>query len=168
MRGVVMDGRRAWAVSSIVAALIVSAAWCGPASAEDRPPPPPESPLERLFDPLQKALQESKLPPFIHDTDLRVHFRSYYFNRTKPDDSINEAWAFGGWITYQSGWLLDTFAMGASLYGSAALYAPDDRDGTLLLKSGQEGYYVPAEAWGALRYQDYVLLKGYRQLVNQT
>jgi hypothetical protein len=97
-----------------------------------------------------------------------VHFRSYYFNRIKPDDSINEAWAFGGWISYQSGWLLDTFAMGASLYGSAPLYAPDDRDGTLLLKPGQKGYYVPAEAWGALRYEDYALLKGYRQQVDQT
>ena len=58
--------------------------------------------------------------------------------------------------------------MGATLYGSAPLYAPDDRDGTLLLKPGQEGYYVPGEAWGALRYQDYALLKGYRQQVDQT
>ena len=96
-----------------------------------------------------------------------MHLRSYYFNRTNPNDSINEAWAFGGWITYQSGWLFDTFAMGASLYGSAPLYAPDDRDGTLLLKPGQEGYYVPAEAWGALRYKEYALLKGYRQQVEQ-
>jgi hypothetical protein len=97
-----------------------------------------------------------------------VRFRSYYFNRTKPDDTENEAWAFGGWITYQSGWLLDTFAMGASFGGSAPLYAPDDKDGTLLLKPEQTGYYVPGLAWGALRYQDYALLKGYRQLVDQT
>ena len=57
--------------------------------------------------------------------------------------------------------------MGATLYGSAPLYAPDDRDGTLLLKPGQKGYYVPGEAWGALRYQDYALLTGYRQKVDQ-
>jgi hypothetical protein len=138
-------------------------------SADDAPPPPQTSgALEALFLPLKEEIQKSSLPPFLRDTDLKVHFRSYYFNRTKPDDSINEAWAFGGWISYQSGWLLDTFAMGASLYGSAPLYAPDDRDGTLLLKPGQKGYYVPAEAWGALRYQDYVLLKGYRQQVDQT
>ena len=36
------------------------------------------------------------------------------------------------------------------------------------LTPGQEGYYVPGEAWGALRYQDYALLKGYRQIVDQT
>ena len=107
------------------------------------------------------------LPPFLADSDLKVHFRTDYFNRT-TQDTVNEAWAFGGWITYQSGWLLDTFSMGASLYGSAPLYAPADRDGTLLLEPGQEGYYVLAEAWGALRYQEYALLKGYRQRVDQT
>jgi outer membrane porin, OprD family len=150
----------------ILAVLVFTIAWAGLASAEDAPPPPPAPPLERLFAPLKEQMAD--LPPFLRDTDLRVHFRSYYFNREKPDGSDNEAWAFGGWISYQSGWLLDTFAMGATLYGSAPLYAPDDKDGTLLLKPGQEGYYVPGEAWGALRYQDYALLKGYRQLVDQT
>ena len=153
--------------------LVVSATWSGPVSAQggggggDAPPPPPQpTPLEGLFQPVREMLKP--LPPFLANTDLKVNFRSYYFNRTNPDDTVNEAWAFGGRITYQSGWLFDTFAMGASLYGSAPLYAPDDRDGTLLLKPGQEGYYVPAEAWGALRYQEYALLKGYRQRVDQT
>jgi hypothetical protein len=112
-------------------------------------------------------LQTSKLPPFLRDTDIRAHFRLYYFNREKPDDTNNEALAFGGWLSYRSGWLLDTFAIGATLYGSAPLHAPDSRDGTLLLKPGQEGYFVPGEAWGALRYKEYALLKGYRQLVDQ-
>jgi hypothetical protein len=108
------------------------------------------------------------LPPFFRDTDLKVHFRSYYFDRVKPDDTHNEAWAFGGWLSYKSGWLLDTFGVGATLYGSAPLYAPDDRDGTLLLKSGQEGYWALGEAYAALRYKEYVVLKGPRQLVDQT
>ena len=60
------------------------------------------------------------------------------------------------------------FGIGATFYGSAPLYAPDDKDGTLLLKPGQEGYYVIGEAYAALRYQDYVLAKGYRQLVDQS
>jgi hypothetical protein len=147
--------------------LVISAAGREPASAEDAPPPPPQpTPLEALFIPLKELI--APLPPFLGDTDVKVTFRTYYFNRVKPDDTKNEAWAFGGWITYQSGWLLDTFAMGATLYGSAPLYAPADKDGTLLLKPGQQGYYVPGQAWGALRYQDYALLKGYRQLVTQT
>jgi hypothetical protein len=148
--------------------LLTTALWPGSSQADDAPPPPPlASPLDKLFYPLDKQVQ--RLPSsFLADTDLRVHFRSYYFNRTNPNDTVNEAWAFGGWVSYQSGWLLDTFSMGATLYGSAPLYAPDDRDGTLLLQPGQEGYYVPGEAWGALRYKDYALLRGYRQLVEQS
>jgi hypothetical protein len=135
--------------------------------ADDAPPPPPlPSPLEFLFLPVKEKM--ASLPPFLSDTDLKVHFRTYFFDRINPNDTQNEAWAFGGWAGYKSGWLLDTFAMGATFYGSAPLVAPEDKDGTLLLKPGQKGYYVPGEAWGALRYQDYALLKGYRQLVDQT
>src|SRR5215831_20814043 len=148
------------------ALLLAAGAWSGLAVADDAPPPPPlPTPLEALFLPLKARL--AGLPPFLADTDVEAVFRSYYFDRTQPDDTKNEAWAFGGWLAYQSGWLLDTFSMGATLYGSAPLYAPDDRDGTTLLKTGQKGYYVPGEAWGALRYKDYALLTGYRQLVDQ-
>ena len=155
---------------SILLALLVGAmAWVSSAAAEDAPPPPPlpeGPPLERLFAPVKDAMKD--LPPFLRDTDLRIHFRTYYFNREKPDETENEAWAFGGWLGYKSGWLFDMFGIGATFYGSAPLYAPDDKDGTLLLKSGQEGYYVIGEAYAALRYQDYVLAKGYRQLVDQS
>ena len=146
---------------------IALGAWCPPASAEDAPPPPSLPPTERLFAPLKEQLKASSLPAFLKDTDIKVHFRTYYFNRNNPDDSKNEALATGGWISYQSGWLAETFAMGATLYGSAKLYGPEDRDGTLLLKPSQESYYVPGEAWGALKFQDYIMVKGYRQLVDQ-
>jgi hypothetical protein len=82
------------------------------ASAEDSPLPP-APPLERLFVPLKEEL--APLPPFLRDTDLKLHFRTYYFNRIKPDSTQGEAWAFGGWASYRSGWLLGTFAMGATL-----------------------------------------------------
>jgi hypothetical protein len=142
--------------------------WSGVAWAEDAPAPPPQpTPLEALFLPAKEWMHQQSLPAFLRDTDLKIHFRTYYFNRTKPDDSINEAWAFGGWVTYKSGLLLDTFQMGATFMGSTPFYAPDDRDGTTLLKTGQQGYYVPAEAWGSLRYKDYAVLTGYRQSVNQ-
>jgi len=170
MNGRVRCGRapvRRFALTLGVALPIAAGMWPGPASAEDAPGPPPLlTPLEKLFLPLKEKV--ATLPPFLGDTDVKLHFRSYYFNRTKPDDTQNEAEAFGGWLGYKSGWLFDTLAMGATFYGSAPLYAPGDKDGTLLLKPGQKGYYVPGEAWGALRYKDYALLKGYRQLVDQT
>lgn len=148
----------------VLAALIQVVGQWACVSAEDAPSPPPAPPLERLFAPLREQMKD--LPPFLRNADLKAHFRTYYFNREKPDDTENEALAFGGWLALRSGWLLDTLSIGGTLYGSAPLHAPDDRDGTLLLKAGQEGYYVPGEAWAALRYQDYVLLRGYRQLVD--
>jgi len=144
-----------------LALLLGAVAWAGSAAAED----PPVPPLVRLFAPLKEAMKP--LPPFLRDTDLQVHFRSYYLTRENPDGTENEAWAFGGWLGYRSGWLLDTFGIGATLYGSAPLYAPDDKDGTLLLQAGQEGYYVLGEAYAALRYGRLALLKGYRQEVTQ-
>ena len=153
-------------VAAVVFAVLIGAAgrWACVSAEDAPPPPPPPAPLERLFLPLREEMKD--LPPFLRDIDLKAHFRTYYFNRTRPDDTVNEALAFGGWLGLSSGWLLDTFAAGATLYGSAPLYAPEDRDGTLLLKPGQEGYYVPGEAWGALRYREYALLKGYRHLVD--
>ena len=144
-------GRKRWRLpASLVPVLLVGAmGWYGSVSAEDAPPPPPLlTPFEELFTPLKEAL--APLPPFLRDTDLKLNFRSYYLNRMKPDGTENEAWAFGGSASYRSGWLLDTFAMGATFYGSAPLYAQEDKDGTLLLKPGQKGYYVPGQAWGAL------------------
>lgn len=172
MAGREHDGR-AWSSRGpsrrlLVPMLLLAALVCGEtASADDAPPPPPlPAPLQDLLVPVKQAL--APLPPFLADTDFKLHYRSYYLNRMQPSGAVNEAQAFGGWASYRSGWLLDTFAMGATFYGSAPLYAPADRDGTLLLATGQKGYYVPGEAWGALRYKDYALLKGYRLLVEQT
>jgi hypothetical protein len=156
--------RRAGAMA--LGLLILATAWCGPASAEDAPGEPRPIPwLEELFRPVKEKVKP--LTPFIGDTDLRVHFRTYYLNRHRPDDTNSEALAAGGWLSYKSGWLFDVFSMGATFYGSAPLWAPPDRDGTLLLRPGQEGYYVPGEAWGAVRFEEYAQIKGYRQLVDQ-
>src|SRR5262245_46821896 len=87
-----------------------------------------------------------KWPAFFRDLVLNLHFRSYYFNRDIPrrpappggPDTFNqEAWALGGWLGLQSGWLLDTFRLGAVGYTSLPAYAPADRDGTGLLAPGQ-------------------------------
>jgi hypothetical protein len=123
-------------------------------------------PLLRSIPDVAEGLKS--LPPFLRDTDLTLHLRTYYFNQRNSSDTISEAWAGGGWLTYRSGWLLGTFQMGATVFTSIPLYAPDDRGGTDLLLPGQVGFIVPGVAYGALRYEEYALLTGYRQLVNQT
>jgi outer membrane porin, OprD family len=127
-------------------------------------PPAQEGVLETAFPRLREGMRP--LPPFIRDTDLNVRFRTFYFNRQNDDDTASEALATGGWVQYASGWLLDTFSIGATYYTSLPLYTPDSRPGTLLLTPGQDTIGVFGEAWGALRYKEYALLKGYRQKID--
>ncbi|HEY3065021.1 MAG TPA: OprD family outer membrane porin [Methylomirabilota bacterium] len=129
------------------------------------PPEPPKDWLGRTFPVIDE--QRNKWPAFFRDTDLNVHFRSFYFNRQKSDGSASEAWALGGWLQYQSGWAFDTFAIGGVYYMSFPAYAPDSRPGTTLLTPGQDTIGTFGEAWGALRYKDYVLLKGGRERVDE-
>ena len=130
-----------------------------------QPPPPPKDLLGRTF----PAFREERRtwPAFFRDTEVTLHFRSFYFNRQKSDDTFNEAWALGGWVQYASGWLLDTFAIGGVYYTSLPAYAPDTRPGTLALTPGQDAIGTFGEAWAALRYKEYALLKGYRQRVDE-
>ncbi len=172
----------------IVPALIVGVLTLAPSLAigQTTPPPPPVAqpsalsqgegedfvrspdtvliPRPEVFPRLKEYL--STLPPFFRDTSLKLRLRTFYFNRQNDDDTASEALATGGWLQYSSGWLLDTFAVGATYYASFPLYAPDSRPGSLILTPGQDAIGTFGEAWGALRYKDYALLKGYRQRVD--
>jgi hypothetical protein len=101
------------------------------------------------------------------DSEVTLHLRTYYFDRTRPAPANeSEAWAGGGWLGYQSGWLAEFLRVGAVGYTSQPIYAPDGKDGTLLLAPGQEGYSVLGQAYVALRMQQQVFT-AFRQLVNQ-
>jgi len=131
-----------------------------------RSPDSTENPRhEVLFPRLRDAL--STLPPFFRDTDLNFKLRTFYFNQQNDDRTAKEALAIGGWLQYLSGWAFDTFAVGATYYSSQPLYAPDTRSGTLLLTPGRDAIGTFGEAWGALRYKDYAVLKGYRLRIDE-
>jgi len=125
---------------------------------EDEPPKPPSA-----IPPLTRAL--SRLPPFFRDSELEVDFRNYYFRRRFSNDGNAEAWAIGGAVRYQSGWLLERLRIGAALFTSQKLYGPIDRDGTGLLRPRQRSYTVLGEAFVQLRAFDHALT-GYRQRLN--
>lgn len=105
---------------------------------------------------------------FLFDDALAyVHVRSYYRERDRPPPLDNwAAWATGGWVGYETGWLLDTFRVGGVLYTSQPFWAPQDTDGTRLLLPKQTGYSVIGQAYGQLKWRDQ-LFTGYRQLIDE-
>jgi hypothetical protein len=101
------------------------------------------------------------------DAALTVHYRSYLLDRDVPGPSPDlGAWAHGGWIGYQSGWFFDFVRFGAVGYGSVPFWAPDDKDGTILLRERQREYFVLGQAYVGLKLWDQIIT-GYRQLVDE-
>ncbi len=140
-----------------------------PSSVEDVVVPMEISFMEKLglppvFPLLKQKLQDT--PPFFRDTKLDLNVRSYYFYRDNDSQSINGAWTLGGALSYKSGWLWDHFAMGAVLYTSQPLYAPEDWDGTGLLMPGQEGYTVLGQIYGRIKLIDAHYVNLYRYEYN--
>src|SRR5215203_29474 len=88
------------------------------------------------------------------DTKFEFNFRTYFLDRNKFDGIESEAWAIGGWAGLKTGYFLDHIAFGVTGYLSEPIYAPEDRDGTLLLKPGQDGYIVLGEAYAEIRIID--------------
>lgn len=113
-----------------------------------------------------QPVQDELYNALINDATFTVHGRTYLFDRTDTSGRDPAALATGGWIGYRSDWIADTLRFGAVGYTSQPLWAPSDRDGTSLLKPGQEGYSVLGQAYMALKYQEQVATF-YRQLVNQ-
>lgn len=105
--------------------------------------PPPEKPAEAS--------------PFFSDAKVSAQARTFYLYRDKYDNSKSEAWAIGGSVSLKSGYAGNLFALGAVAYTSQPLYEPDDRDGTLLLQPGQDGYTVLGQIYGEFKFTDALL-----------
>lgn len=138
--------------SRLIAGAMLLAASCGSTIAADVPPS--TEPVNEF----QRA--------FFDDATLTLHLRSYLLDRDNTAGTDPAAWAAGGWIGYETDWISDVMKFGLVGYTSQPLWAPEDRDGTLLLKPGQEGYSVLGQAYAALKYEEQVMTL-FRQLVNQ-
>lgn len=158
-----------WAWTPVAASEAVSQEEPTRTSVEERVSPMERSFVEKiprpgLFPQLNEALKDKD--PFFRDTKLDVNLRSYYFYRDNYDESVNEAWAIGGALSYRSGWFLNHFGIGAVGYLSEPLYGPDDRDGTQLLKTGQKGYAVLGQLYGRVKLLEENYLNLYRYEYN--
>jgi hypothetical protein len=157
---------RAFAAATARFALAAATLWIGtaPASAQQYIEAESQygyhSPLNELNlanpEPALTVPQEKKkeLPPFFADTRVGAQLKTFYLNRAKFDPSRSAAWALGGWLSYRSGYLADVIRIGAVGYTSQPLWAPEDYDGTLLLKPGQGSYTVLGQAYAEVKLTD--------------
>ena len=103
----------------------------------------------------------------VRDSKVDLQLRTYFYDKLNPaPKNPNQAWALGGWLGYQSGWLGDVFSFGLTGYTSQPLWAPADAPGSNLLTATQGGYSVLGLAYGSLRLFDQTLTGG-RFEVNQ-
>src|SRR5438067_8334648 len=94
--------------------------------------------LDEAFEFRQWRLEKRRQA--LKDTKFEFNLRTFYFDRSDFSGAEKQAWAIGGWLGVKTGYFLDHIAFGATVYTSNPIYAPDDRDGTLLLAPGQNGY----------------------------
>lgn len=107
------------------------------------------------------------LKSFIHDdATATVHLRSFYMDRTNVSPPNYVAWAGGGWIGYQSGWLYDTLQIGAVGYTTQPLWAPPSTSGTQLLKTGQYGFFILGQGYASVRAKGQTFT-AYRQIIDE-
>jgi hypothetical protein len=130
--------------------------------------PPPESALdlESTFTtrPEPEKTPVTEFRGFIwDDASLVLNPRSYYMDSRRDHSDDREAWAFGGELQYRTGSFRDRFSLGATVYTSQKLYGPSDKDGTLLLKPGQNSFTVLGEAYAEARLFGNTTLNVYRQ-----
>jgi hypothetical protein len=102
-------------------------------------------------------------PPFLRDSKLTLHIRNGHFFEEQFDDSKKEAWALGGWLEYQSGWLFDHLGIASTVYTSQPLFAPKDRDGTNMLEPGQTGFTVLGQLYGRIKIWEESEFRFFRQ-----
>lgn len=172
---------RARVRTAILAALLAAAAQGAGAQEVTRGEAPTPDSVEGLDSAIQQTFEEeavvysrfprlnraiASLPPFIRDTDLRFQLRTYYWDHWRSDDTQGRAWAIGGAFDYRSGWLFDALRIGATVYTSQPVVAPEGKGGTGLLREGQEGYTVAGQGFLEMRYGEDHNLTLYRQIVD--
>ena len=95
------------------------------------------------------------LPPFLRDSELVLKPRTYYFDKQDSDGPDGDAWTYGGALAYRSGWLFDSFAVGAEGHTSQRITGQHEELTGLL--EGDDGYAELGQAYGELRYREQYL-----------
>lgn len=110
---------------------------------------PPTPPPLTLFPELRERWKDT--PAFLRDSKFDINFRSYYRDEVTNSPSsvgVKEAWAGGGSVAVETGKLFDLVSLGAVLYTSFPIYAPQQYGNTGLLLPNQQGYAVFGQLYG--------------------
>ncbi len=125
-------------------------AWEDPVSVADELDVEPNQQSD--IEPVTVEEDERTREGFLEGTSFSIKPRTYYLDRDRDTGQDSVGWALGGSVGYQSGWWLDRVQIAGTVYTSQKLYAPDDKDGTLLFKPGPEGFTVLGEANATIRF----------------
>jgi hypothetical protein len=170
-------GRRFWSVCALalVVRLLPGVAFAqgegyyeentAPESADEL-----QAPLEAEFEEEEvesrtKWLEDrlKQLPMFREDASVLLHLRSYYMRGKLKSNDRREAWTYGGWLKYDSGFIGERLSLGASYYFSQPIDAPDSRSGTRLLRPVQRPYRVFGESYVRVQLAERHELSLYRR-----
>lgn len=130
--------------------------------------------VKRLKGPFFPILKEKlqKLPPFFRDTKLGFNFRTFDFDRDNDGfidadgSNDNKAWAVGGSIDYQSGYLFDRVSLGATYYTSQKIDGAQNEGGTDLLEPVQNGFDVLGQNYILIKLNEEINFRAYRYSFN--
>jgi hypothetical protein len=158
-------GKYAGAAVALLTVLSGARAVLGQQATQVTPPPgAATSSTEQGRTPLYESFEEFRTRTrrgAWEDTKFEFNIRTMFLDRNKFDGIESQAWALGGWAGMKTGYFLDHIAFGVTGYTSQRLIGYKDRDGTLLLKPGQEGYTVLGEAYAEIRIVDgYIISVG--------
>lgn len=96
---------------------------------------------------------------------FKAKVRSYYlFQDLKTN--MKEAWALGGSLSWNPSLVSEHISGRVTLATSQKIYGPSDRDGTMLLKPGQEGFTVLQEYALQFKKDKFLLNAGAREMNN--
>ncbi len=121
----------------------------------------PEVRRPSIFPQLRERMKVA--PPFWRDTELILLPRLYSLNRIRDGATDIGAIALGGQFRYRSGWWHDRIKIGAAWFTSQKLHGSDDKDGTLLLQTGQQSFSVTGEAYLEAKISKDIRARLYRQ-----
>jgi hypothetical protein len=110
---------------------------------------PPTPKALTLFPQIREEMKDA--PAFVRDSTFSINPRTYYRDQVSnafTGASINQAWAGGGSLAFETGRLFDVLSFGTVVYATFPIYAPLDTGNTGLLQPDQGGFAVAGQLYG--------------------